>query len=89
MRSQKLGKLTSAIIENINSFGIWIFVNEKEYFLSYEQFPYFAEQKVSSINNVQLLHGSHLYWPDLDIDLEIDNFENPSKYPLISRTEKR
>jgi hypothetical protein len=26
-----------------------------------------------------------LYWPDLDIDLEIDNLENPEKYPLKSK----
>ena len=27
----------------------------------------------------------HLCWPDLDIDLEIDNLENPDKYPLKSK----
>ncbi|WP_420886735.1 DUF2442 domain-containing protein [Candidatus Kuenenia stuttgartensis] len=26
---------------------------------------------------------SHLHWPDLDIDLEIDSLENPEKYPLV------
>ncbi|MCG2789198.1 MAG: DUF2442 domain-containing protein [Actinomycetia bacterium] len=25
------------------------------------------------MHNVQLLHGYHLYWPDLDIDLEVNN----------------
>jgi hypothetical protein len=29
-----------------------------------------------------LLHGYHLYWPELDVDLEIDDLENPEKYPL-------
>jgi hypothetical protein len=32
-----------------------------------------------------MLHGFHLYWPELDIDLEIDNLENPEKYPLKSK----
>ncbi|MBE7549061.1 MAG: DUF2442 domain-containing protein [Planctomycetia bacterium] len=35
------------------------------------------------IQNVQLIHDSHLHWPDLDIDLEIDSLENPEKYPLV------
>jgi hypothetical protein len=29
-----------------------------------------------------------LYWPDLDVDLEIDNLENPEKYPLKSKVKK-
>jgi hypothetical protein len=60
-------------------------VKKREYFLSYKDFPYFKDQTLNSIQNVQLLHGYHLYWPDLDIDLEIDNLENPEKYPLKSR----
>ena len=71
-------------VENITPFGIWLFVKEKEYFLSYNDFPYFKDQTLNSIQNVQLLHGYHLYWPELDVDLEIDNLENPEKYPLKS-----
>jgi len=36
-----------------------------------------------------LLHGYHLYWPELDVDLEIDNLENPEKYPLKSKIIKK
>jgi len=36
-----------------------------------------------------LLHGFHLYWPDLDVDLEIDNLENPEKYPLKDKYSTR
>ena len=82
MRSLKHGKSTSVSVENITPFGIWIFVNGKEYFLGYEGYPYFKDQPLRSIQNVQLLHGFHLYWPELDVDLEIDNLENPEKYPL-------
>ena len=34
----------------------------KEYFLSYEDYPYFTDQTLSAIQNVQLLHGYHLFW---------------------------
>lgn len=72
-------------VENITPFGIWLFVKGKEYFLSYEEYPYFYNHAIKSIQNVKLLHDFHLYWPDLDIDLEIDNLENPEKYPLKSK----
>jgi hypothetical protein len=85
MKSLKRGKDISISVENITPFGIWLFVKEKEYFLTYKEFPYFKDQTLSSIQNVQLLHGYHLFWPDLDIDLEIENLENPEKYPLKSK----
>ncbi len=89
MKSSKRGKSISASVENITPFGIWLFVKGKEYFLSYNDYPYFKDQTLSSIQNVQLLHGYHLYWRELDVDLEIDNLENPKKYPLKSRIVKK
>jgi hypothetical protein len=88
MRSLKRGKGTSASVENITPFGIWLFVKEKEYFLSYKDYPYFKDQTLNAIQNVQLTHGVHLYWPELDVDLEIDNLENPDKYPLKFKGKK-
>lgn len=82
MKLLKRGKGISVSVENITPSGIWLFVKEKEYFLSYQEFPYFKDQTLKAIQNVQLLHGFHLHWPDLDVDLEIDNLENPEKYPL-------
>lgn len=88
MKSLKRGKNISVNVENITPFGIWLFVKEREYFLSYENFPYFKEQTLKAIQNVELVHGYHLYWPDLDVDLELDNLENPEKYPLKSKAAK-
>ena len=85
MKSLNIGKSISASVENITPFGIWLFVKEKEYFLNYVDYPYFKNQTLKSIQHVQLLHGYHLYWPELDVDLEIDNLENPGKYPLQSQ----
>ncbi|MFA5927724.1 MAG: DUF2442 domain-containing protein [Candidatus Margulisiibacteriota bacterium] len=85
MRSLKPGKSISVSVENITPFGIWLLAKNREYFLNYKDYPYFMDQTLHSIQNVQLLHGFHLFWPDLDIDLEIDNLENPEKYPLRSK----
>jgi hypothetical protein len=82
MKSSRPGENISVSVENITLFGIWLFVKGREYFLSYKDYPYFRDQTLKSIQTVQLLHGYHLYWPELDVDLEIDNLENPEKYPL-------
>ena len=89
MKSLKNGRDISVSVENITSFGLWMLVKGKEYFLTYQDYPYFKDQTIKSIQNVKLLHGFHLHWPDLDVDLEIDNLENPEKYPLKSRYPKR
>ena len=69
-------------VSHIDIRGFWLCVEDKEYFLPYNDYPWFKEAKVKEILNVQLLHGHHLYWPELDVDLEIDSLENPQKYPL-------
>ena len=85
MKSSKRGVNISVNVENITSFGLWLFVKGHEYFLNYQDYHYFKEQTINAIQNVKLLHGYHLYWPDLDVDLEIDNLENHEKYPLKSK----
>jgi hypothetical protein len=85
MKSLKRGKSISVNVENITPFGIWLFVKEHEYFLSYQDYPYFKDQTLRTIQNIELIHDYHLYWPDLDVDLEIDNLENQEKYPLKSK----
>jgi hypothetical protein len=83
MKSKYRGKSTSAIeVTHIDSLGFWLYVKGGEYFLSYDEYPWFKQAKVKEILNVQLLHDCHLYWPDLDIDLELDCIANPQSYPL-------
>ena len=84
MISAKPGTSTSLVeVLNISKHGIWLLVVDKEYFLSYENYPWFGKARINEINNVELLHQSHLYWPELDVDLEMDSIENPENYPLV------
>ena len=77
------GKSTSEVeVSHINKHGFWLCIRDKEYFLPYDEYPWFKDAKVKEILNVQLLHGYHLYWPELDVDLEIDSLENPQDYLL-------
>jgi len=34
---------------------------------------------------VRLMHQAHLYWPDLDVDLDIASLEHPKRYPLSKK----
>ena len=85
MKSNKLGKNISEIEIHTSPFGMWLLVCDTEYFLSYKNYPWFKEAKISDIYNVKLLHGAHLHWPTLDIDLDLDALESPEKYPLTYR----
>jgi hypothetical protein len=81
-----MGKSTSPVeIQDISKNGVWIIIKDTEYFLPYNDFPWFKNAKVSDIYNVIIMHGQHLYWPDLDIDLELDSLQNLEKYPLVYR----
>lgn len=83
MKSLKNGKsILKPEITNISEHGFWIFLKDKEYFLSFTEYPWFKDANISSITNVELLHNHHLYWPKLDIDLSAEILASPEKYPL-------
>ena len=53
--------------------------------MSYEDFPWFRDQVVKSILNVQEPSPGHFFWPDIDVDLTeemIDEFH-------LNRLDKR
>ena len=73
-----------AKVSDISHHGIWLLLEEKEYFLSFENFPWFKNAPVSAIQNVSCLNANHLYWPDLDIDLAVEAIEHPERFPLTA-----
>jgi hypothetical protein len=84
MKSKLAGERTSGVeVLNISKHGFWISARGREHFLSFEHFPWFKDATVGSIINVKLLHSHHLYWPDLDVDLELESIESPEQYPLV------
>jgi hypothetical protein len=86
MKSAMLGTNILAVeVTHINGRGLWLLVKGKEYFLPYEDFPWFKDAKVSDILNVKLLHEMHLHWPKLDVDLDIESLNDPGAYPLVAK----
>ena len=86
MKSAPPGKPTSPAVEvlNLTQRGLWLFVSGEELFLSFDDFPWFRDAKVSGIMNVRMPGPDHLYWPDLDIDLSVESIRKPELFPLVS-----
>ena len=86
MKASTRGVNTSQVeVSNIDQFGLWVFVQSKEYFLPYDDFPWFRNATIDQILKVKLLHQDHLYWPALDVDLCVDSLAEPGKFPLNYR----
>ena len=86
MRFENTGTSISEVeVSNVSPHGIWLLINKKEYFLTYELYPWFEDAPIKKLFDVELIHGHHIHWPSLDIDLELDSLESPDSYPLIYR----
>ncbi len=84
MKSEKLGIGTyPAEVANISAQGFWIFLGDRELFVPFQEFPWFADASVSKILNIRRPQEDHLYWPDLDVDLAVESIEHPERFPLV------
>ena len=70
-------------VTQVDTHGIRLYARGAEYFLPYGQYPWFRDARLREVLDVQLLHGNHLRWPSLDVDLCIESLGNPEAYPLV------
>lgn len=86
MKSEIAGKNTLEVeVTNISVHGFWLLLGENEFFLPFNDFPWFKDARISEISDVSLLNDQHLFWEKLDIDLTLNMIQNPQDYPLISK----
>ena len=55
--SQHGASISEAEVTQIDGQGIWLLVSGAEYFLPYEEYPWFRSARVEEILNVELLDG--------------------------------
>ncbi|MEJ1339135.1 MAG: DUF2442 domain-containing protein [Candidatus Sedimenticola sp. (ex Thyasira tokunagai)] len=80
------GNSTLAVeVTNISAHGVWLLAHDKELFMSYKDFPWFKNQLIKSIINVEEQSPGHFYWPDIDIDLTENIIEHPEHYTLKAK----
>ncbi len=83
MNSLAPGKNTLAVeVTNISAHGVWLLVHGKELFMSYDDFPWFKDQPIKAVLNVEEQSPGHFYWPEIDIDLTEEIIEHPERFPL-------
>lgn len=78
--------ISAVEITNVSPHGIWLLTNKEEYFLSFEHFPWFKQSSLENVFHVVEEGNGHFFWPELDIDLNLDIIKNPEKYPLVDKT---
>jgi Protein of unknown function (DUF2442) len=84
--SEMRGQITSKTeVSNISVNGLWLLCNDHEYFLSYEEFPWFQDAPIKHIFHLEEPHPGHLYWPDLDVDLSLETIQHPERFPLMAQ----
>lgn len=85
MSLSALGANTSEVeVTNISAHGVWLLAHDRELFMSYSDFPWFKEQPVRVILNVEEVAPGHFHWTDLDVDLTEEIIEHPERFPNIS-----
>jgi len=72
-------------VSHVSQHGVSLLLRDRELFLSYDAFPWFKDAAVAAIQNVELLNGHHLCWPDLDVDLSVGSIEHPERFPLTAK----
>lgn len=86
MSSAPLGAPTSAIeVTNVSAHGLWILVGEEEFFLAFDDFPWFRDAPIGKIIHITEPSPGHYYWPDLDIDIGLETIRHPDRFPLVAR----
>lgn len=72
-------------VTNISAVGFWLLVDDGEYFVPFDDYPAFQKATVVQIYTMQQLSPTQFYWPELDIDIELEALEHPERYPLTFR----
>ena len=66
-----------AEVTSINRLGFWLQFGAEELYLSFDEFPRFQHATVAQITRVVCISSNRVYWPELDLDLTLDNIRNP------------
>ncbi|MCX6053721.1 MAG: DUF2442 domain-containing protein [Chloroflexi bacterium] len=73
--------LADTQVTSIQRTGFWVLIDEKEFFIDFEDYPDFKNATVAQIHSFRRSKGG-LHWENLDVDIEIEALRHPEKYPL-------
>ena len=83
------GSVTSPVeVVQLTPHGVWIAYHDEEFFLDHDLFPWFGNAKANAVFNVEEIYPGHFYWPDIDVDLDLERIRHPERFPLVSKVEE-
>jgi hypothetical protein len=86
MKSGLHGTNTSANeLTSIGSTGFWLLVENREYFVPFDDYPVFRTATIDQVFNFERIGPRQFHWRDLDADIELDALEKPAQFPLLYR----
>lgn len=69
-------------VTQVSQNGIWLLVDNEEFFLPYDAYPKFRESTVHRLFNVERDGSTHVYWPDLEIRVSLDSLRHEMQQAL-------
>lgn len=70
-------------VTNISRLGFWVLIDDREYFVPFADYPAFQTASVKQIYGVERIASDQLYWPSLDVDIDLRSLEHPEAFPLV------
>lgn len=62
--------------------GFWLLAADREYFVPFADYPDFLQATIAQLYRLEQLSPTQVYWPDLDIDIDLTALEEPERFPL-------
>ena len=69
-------------VTNISATGFWLLVDDREYFVPFDDYPIFKSATIGQIYNLRRVGPAQFHWPELDADIELEALDNPERFPL-------
>ncbi len=72
-------------VTNIGAIGFWLLVGDREYFVPFADYPDFQSATIEQVYRIEQPSPTQVYWPDLDVDIDLNALEQPERFPLAFR----
>ena len=75
-------EILAAEVTGASPIGFWLLAAGREYFVPFADYPDFLQATICQLYQLEQLSPNQVYWPDLDIDIDLNALEEPERFPL-------
>ncbi len=73
-------------VTDITQHGFWLLVDNRECFVPLSSYPAFRSAMVAQVYVVERIAPDQLYWPALNVDIDLRALERPEAFPLVFKS---